>query len=166
MVAVGAGVSLTAQGVTDLINGESSGIDAYLAAAIGGAISGLGAGIGTTILASSVGGVVEGLLIGSIDSFNDALMVAMVTGITAGIGYGISKGISTKFAAGKLSKIMGPSHKNSVINKNLVKHGYGYLKIGRDGLEAVSRVFYKDAGYLTLQKSVNIAYNLALNIII
>ncbi|NLE05691.1 MAG: hypothetical protein GX638_12960 [Crenarchaeota archaeon] len=165
LVGLSTTLSVGAQGVSDLVKGEFSGIDAYLGAAIGGAISGLGAGIGTTMLTSGLGNVAQGLFTGSISTFQDASVTFMLGMGYAAIGYGISKGISSSLAASKISKIMGNSSKNSVINKRLAEAGYGYLKIGRDGLEVVAKEIYKEAGFETIQNAINLGFDFVVDLL-
>ncbi len=102
---------------------------------------------------------------GSVSSFSDAAVMFTVGAISGGLAYGVSKGISTSFAASRLSNIMGTSSKNSVINANLKKAGYGYLKIGREGLEGVANSFYQDAGYETMQRTIKSVFDFGLGVV-
>lgn len=111
------------------------------------------------MLASGVGSVVQGLFTGSITSFQDTSLTFALGMGSAAIGYGISKGISFRLAARKISKIMGTSSKNSVINKRLAEAGYGNLKIGRDGLEKIVKNIYKKAGFNALEKAINMGFD-------
>lgn len=166
MVGVSTAVSVAAQGIQDGIKGEFSGLDAYFGAAIGGAVSGLGQGLGTTALTSGLGSLASGLMEGSITSFNDACINFALGGVSGAIGYGISVGISRAACATKLSKIIGPSSKNKVINDNLKKAGYSAIKMGKEGLGSVAKKFYKAAGFKTMERVLGQIYSFGTSFIL
>ena len=84
--------------------------------------------------------------------------------VIGGIGYGMSKGISSSLASSKLSKIIGTTSYSSKINKRLATAGYSNLKIGK-GMNKVFSGFYKQAGYETLEKTINNIYGFGMDLI-
>jgi hypothetical protein len=126
----------------------------YIGATIGGAIGGLGAGIGTTMFFGGAGNVVSGLISGDVTSVGDGLIKFAAGALTSGLSFGISKTISTRMAAGKISKIIGTSSKNSKINANLAKNGFGNMKVGKMGMESIVNELYEKLGYKKLQSVI------------
>ena len=120
-VAVATTVSVAAQGVSDAIHGEFSGVEAYFGAAAGGAIAGLGTGLGTTMLTAGIGSVASGIIDDSIKSVGDGFIQFALGSVTGAVSYGIGKGISKLAASNKLSSNIGKSYKNSVIKKISLK---------------------------------------------
>ena len=122
---------------------------------LSGAISGLGAGIGTTVLTGGIAQVTSGLLDGSIDSFSDGLVQFALGGMLSGLTYGLGKIVSNKFAASKISSVLGNSSKNSIINKRLAAAGFNNLKVGVDGMSGVVNYLYKYYGYQAISSIVS-----------
>ena len=120
-----------------------------------GAISGLGAGLGTTVLTGGISQVTSGLFDGSIDSFSDGLIQFALGGMLAGMTYGLGKTVSNKLAVSKISKIIGNSNKNAVINKRLVAAGFNNLKVGVKGMGGVVNHLYKYYGYQALNSLIS-----------
>ena len=132
-----------------------------LLGALGG---GLGAGIGATMLFGGVGNVVSEAFSGDITSFGDAMLQFTLGALTSGIAYGISKGISTKLASGKISKIIGPSAKNSKINANLVKNGFRNMKVGKIEIKNIAKELYKELGYENLEDGISYVLNFGMGL--
>ena len=153
----GAITSVVSQGISDGWDNISSwdvlkqtGIGAFT-----GAISGLGAGLGTTVITGGISQVASGLIDGSIDSFSDGLVQFALGGMLAGMTYGLGKMVSNKLAVTKISKIIGNSNKNSVINKRLVTAGFSNLKVGVMGMGGVVNHLYNYYGYQALNSLIS-----------
>lgn len=120
-----------------------------------GAISGLSAGLGTTVITGGLSQVISGLFDGSIDTFFDGLVHFALGGILAGMTYGFSNVVSNKLAVSKISKIIGNSNKNAVINKRLAAAGFKNLKVGVVGMGGVVNHLYKYYGFEALNSLIS-----------
>ena len=147
-----------------LFNGDISGWE-YFGSILGGAIGGLGAGLGTTILSSGLGNVIEAAFAGDISSFEDVMFQFALGGLLGVVGYGISKGITSIFADKKIFGILGNLADNAKVNKRLAKAGFGYLKIGKHGFNAVYDELYKKLGYGIIEKTINSSYDFAVELV-
>ena len=86
-------------------------------------------------------------------------------GLLGGVGYGISKGITSIFAEKKIFGILGNLADNANVNKRLAKAGFGYLKIGKHGFNAVYDELYKKLGYGIIEKTINASYDFVVELV-
>ena len=160
--AIGAGISLGVEFASDII--EDGQIDhswkEYLGAGISGFIGGLAGGGLSSMLLGGLGDVVGGMIARESLSFWDALSTFAVSAIFAGVGEIFSTGITRKFASSKYKKIVGNATENIKINRRLAQAGYGNLKIGRDGYDAIIDAITNTWKFKTIKYTGDFVYGL------
>ena len=62
-------------------------------------------------------------------------------------------------------KIFGESTENIKINKNLAKHGFEDLKIGKHGFDKVYDTIYERLGYKKIEKVFSTGYSVIVGLI-
>ncbi len=162
---VGATISAGSQMASNVISEENI-LKDVAGASISGFIGGLGGGfISTTILSGvgdATGDIINDILTGGLNNVDTQnIGRSFISGaVTGGAGKVLSKGFSMFKASNKLDDIVGNwDASNTKINKKLANAGYDYLKIGRDGRQAIFDRFYEDAGYESLGDYINFGYD-------
>lgn len=158
-IAVGFSISFAKDWIDDgkPFNG-SVGWQEYLGSSIGGAISSLGNSLLAASIFSAIGNVTEGLISQNVNSFVDFSKLLIKGALIGALSYALSSAIKG-IANHRIGKIMGESTKNIKINKRLAEAGYGFLKIGRDGIDEVYRTLYRELHYETVELVLKIIFD-------